>query len=154
MANTRDFFFFSPPLVAVQQGRFLGKLFNRAQPDEDDEKNDKKEEAKGEKESKADTKSNKDDKSDKKDDDKDDDDKKDDDGPGFRYKHIGGYEYVGAEDGFVERGSRGSAIVEGPGAMWMWRAAYATNLLNMRMRSRMWYDYFTYRVFGRQATRL
>ena len=45
-----------------------------------------------------------------------------DDIPPFRYKHIGGYEYVGAEEGFVERGSRSKGIVTGPGARWMWHA--------------------------------
>jgi NADH dehydrogenase FAD-containing subunit len=74
--------------------------------------------------------------------------------PVFRYKHIGGFEYVGAEDGFVERGSAGQAIVTGPGAMWMWRSVYFSKSLSLTMHTRMWYDWFYYRVFGRSATRL
>jgi NADH dehydrogenase FAD-containing subunit len=107
--------------VAVQQGRFLAKVFNKIQPEEDDDdkKDDDKKSDKDEK--KDDKKADKDDKKDDKDDDDDDDDE---DKPVFRYKHVGGYEYVGAEDGFVERGSRGTAIVTGPGAVWLWRSVY------------------------------
>jgi hypothetical protein len=99
----------STATVAIQQGQFLAKVFNKIQPDEEEEDN------------KADDK-----KDDKKEDDKKEDDKEEDDGdkPVFRYKHVGGYEYVGAEDGFVERGSRGTSIVTGPGAVWMWRSVY------------------------------
>lgn len=89
-------------------------------------------------------------------DNKDADEKEEDDPnkPVFRYKHIGGFEYVGAEDGFVERGSKGTAIVTGPGAMWMWRAVYFSKSLSLRMHTRLWYDWLYYRIFGRSATRL
>jgi hypothetical protein len=61
----------------------------------------------------------------------------------FRYKHIGGYEYVGSEDGFVERGSKSESIVTGLGAFWLWRAVYyrSVHLLLFRFLS------FTYRFF-------
>lgn len=45
------------------------------------------------------------------------------DRPVFKYKHLGGYEYVGAEDGFVERGSQSESIVTGWGARWLYRVA-------------------------------
>jgi len=57
--------------------------------------------------------------------------KKDEDEPSdgsdikpFRYKHIGGYEYVGAEGGLIERGSQGTSIVTGLGAWWLWTAVF------------------------------
>lgn len=77
-----------------------------------------------------------------------------DDLPVFRYKHIGGYEYVGAEDGFVERGSRGSAIVSGPGAMWMWRSVYFSRLVSASIRIRMVYDWAHNLIFKDQGTRI
>lgn len=74
--------------------------------------------------------------------------------PIFRYKHIGGYEYVGAEDGFVERGSKGSAIVTGPGAMWMWRAVFFSRIVSTSIRARMIYDWLHNLLFKDQGTRV
>jgi NADH:ubiquinone reductase (non-electrogenic) len=71
----------------------------------------------------------------------------------FRYKHIGGFEYVGAEDGFVERGSESKAIVTGLGAYWMWRAAYWSKLVGVNMRVKMLANDLYSTVFGRESTK-
>eukprot|EP01128_Nolandella_sp_AFSM9_P004711 TRINITY_DN2157_c1_g1_i1.p1 TRINITY_DN2157_c1_g1~~TRINITY_DN2157_c1_g1_i1.p1 ORF type:complete len:625 (-),score=194.46 TRINITY_DN2157_c1_g1_i1:202-1947(-) len=71
----------------------------------------------------------------------------------FRYKHIGGYEYVGAEDGLVERGSNGGAIVTGWGAWWMWSNVYYSNLVGIPMRLRVGFSSWFTKVFGREVTR-
>lgn len=78
----------------------------------------------------------------------------DGDEPRFRYKHIGGYEYVGAEDGFVERGSQGQAIVTGPGAWWMWRAVYVSRVVSASMRLHLFFDWIHSTVFGSHPTRV
>lgn len=115
----------STAVVASQQGDFLAYNLNKGKYDKEEE------------------------------DDDDDNDHDDDDNlPVFRYKHIGGYEYVGAEDGFVERGSRGSAIVTGPGAFWMWRAAYFSRVVSTGIRLRGLYDWFHRNVFKEQGTRV
>jgi NADH dehydrogenase FAD-containing subunit len=41
----------------------------------------------------------------------------------FRYKHVGGFEYVGYDNNITARGSAGDNIIDGYGAMWMWRSA-------------------------------
>lgn len=40
----------------------------------------------------------------------------------FQYKHFGGFEYVGAQDGLRERGSASGNVVSGVGAWWLWRS--------------------------------
>ena len=40
----------------------------------------------------------------------------------FRYKHVGGFEYVGYDDKITARGSAAGNIIDGHGAMWMWRS--------------------------------
>lgn len=172
----------STATVATQQGRFLAKTFNKAQPEDDEDEDEDKEEevvyasfeerekhyktpliayayrqlfpseddaAEQKEGEKADATEEK-----KDDDEKAEDDEEDPDKPVFRYKHIGGFEYVGAEDGFVERGSKGEAIVTGPGAMWMWRSVYFSKSLSITMHTRLWYDWLYYRLFGRSATRM
>lgn len=73
--------------------------------------------------------------------------------PHFRYKHIGGYEYVGAEDGLVERGSKGAAIVNGWGAWWMWSNAYYSSMVGLPMRLRVLTSQLFTRIFGNDPTR-
>eukprot|EP01114_Cavostelium_apophysatum_P017856 TRINITY_DN5395_c0_g1_i5.p1 TRINITY_DN5395_c0_g1~~TRINITY_DN5395_c0_g1_i5.p1 ORF type:complete len:672 (+),score=187.68 TRINITY_DN5395_c0_g1_i5:118-2133(+) len=46
----------------------------------------------------------------------------------FRYKHLGGFEYVGYEANITERGSKGKSILDGFGAWWLWNSVYFTNL--------------------------
>jgi len=72
----------------------------------------------------------------------------------FRYKHIGGYEYVGAEEGLVERGSKGAAIITGWGAEWMWSNIYYSALVGVPMRIRITTNKLYSYVFGRDIARL
>ena len=40
---------------------------------------------------------------------------KDDDGSlPFRYKHLGGFEYVGYDEGITKRGTQAASIIDGP----------------------------------------
>lgn len=148
--------------VAAQQGSFLAECLNKGLFDPEDEEGDDKkqgieakiekaaEEVKSEIASKV--------KDAKKDDDDDNDDDDDDDDeeeiPVFRYKHIGGYEYVGADTGMYERGSKGTAIVAGPGAMWMWRAVYFSRVVSSSMRLQMLLDWLHSSIFGARPTRV
>eukprot|EP00027_Filamoeba_sp_ATCC50430_P008181 CAMPEP_0168556020 /NCGR_PEP_ID=MMETSP0413-20121227/8655_1 /TAXON_ID=136452 /ORGANISM="Filamoeba nolandi, Strain NC-AS-23-1" /LENGTH=680 /DNA_ID=CAMNT_0008586929 /DNA_START=1 /DNA_END=2039 /DNA_ORIENTATION=+ len=47
----------------------------------------------------------------------------------FRYKHLGGFEYVGYEQKITERGSEGKSILDGNGAWWMWNSILVSKLL-------------------------
>jgi NADH dehydrogenase FAD-containing subunit len=71
----------------------------------------------------------------------------------FRYKHLGGYEYVGAEDGFVERGSKSESIVTGLGAFWLWRAVYYSQMIGLRTRVNLFFDKVQTFFFGRTTSR-
>lgn len=129
--------------VAAQQGSFLADNFNKGCYDAPEEEE-------------AADKADKDEKDEKGNDEKDEneEDNEDDNIPIFRYKHIGGYEYVGAEDGFVERGSKGQAIVTGPGAMWLWRAVYFSRVVSASMRINLLFDWIHSAIFGSQPTRV
>ena len=150
--------------VAAQQGSFLADNLNKGNYDDDDDDNDDKGSIKGiasllPSSGKNNNEQKDDDDDDKNDDDgkekdDDDDDEDDDDSPVFRYKHIGGYEYVGAEDGFVERGSKGQAIVTGPGALWMWRAVYFSRVVSASMRLNLLFDWVHSSIFGSHPTRV
>jgi len=72
----------------------------------------------------------------------------------FRYKHIGGYEYIGAEDGLVERGSKGTSIFTGLGAEWMWTNVYYSNLVDLPMRLRVTTNKIFSYLFGQDITKL
>uniref|UniRef100_A0A6B2L224 NADH:ubiquinone reductase (non-electrogenic) n=1 Tax=Arcella intermedia TaxID=1963864 RepID=A0A6B2L224_9EUKA len=73
----------------------------------------------------------------------------------FKYKHIGGYEYIGAEEGLVERGSRGTAIITGtPGATWLWTSAYYSVLVSLPMRIKVSTNKLYSHIFGRDISRL
>eukprot|EP01129_Flabellula_baltica_P013299 TRINITY_DN6146_c0_g1_i1.p1 TRINITY_DN6146_c0_g1~~TRINITY_DN6146_c0_g1_i1.p1 ORF type:complete len:583 (-),score=133.09 TRINITY_DN6146_c0_g1_i1:36-1784(-) len=87
------------------------------------------------------------------DDDEDDDGDDDEEIVPFRYKHIGGYEYVGAEDGFTERGSQGKGIVTGPGARWMWHSVYWSKSIPLKMRLSILWDKLYSSLYGRGTTR-
>lgn len=148
--------------VAAQQGSFLADHLNKGHYDDDDEE-DAKEEGSGEKKegpiaaliAKADGRKDKEEDEEKEDGDKkDDEEEKDDDSPVFRYKHIGGYEYVGADSGMYERGSKGMAIVSGPGAVWMWRAVYFSRVMSASMRFHLILDWVHTSIFGSRPTRV
>lgn len=159
--------------VAAQQGSFLADHLNKGHYDEEDgeeetgdEKKDDTEEHESKpkkaleaaialavKESKKDGDDKKDE-DDKNDDGDDDDEENEDDSPVFRYKHIGGYEYVGADSGMYERGSKGMAIVSGPGAVWMWRAVYFSRVVSSSMRFHLILDWVHTSIFGSRPTRV
>jgi NADH:ubiquinone reductase (non-electrogenic) len=128
--------------VAAQQGSFLADNLNKGNYDDEEEELDAskliKDGKEGDDSAVASSSSSSD----------------DDDSPVFRYKHIGGYEYVGAEDGFVERGSKGQAIVTGPGAHWMWRAIYFSRVVSASMRLNLLFDWIHSSIFGSHPTRV
>lgn len=140
--------------VAAQQGSFLADHLNKGHYDKVDKDVNASDQATSattkeiaaatSSEAKSDDKSKK----------ADDGEEEDDSAPVFRYKHIGGYEYVGAEDGFVERGSKGAAIVTGPGAMWLWRAIYFSRVVSTPMRLNIMWDWIHNSIFGSHPTRV
>jgi len=71
----------------------------------------------------------------------------------FRYKHIGGYEYVGAEEGLVKRGSKGGFIFSGPGARWMWENAFFSNVVSIPIKAKLITNYIWTSIFGRATTK-
>jgi len=73
---------------------------------------------------------------------------------GFRYKHIGGYEYVGAEDGLVRRGSKGGFIFSGPGAMWLWYSVFFSRVVSLQLKLGVISNQIWTAVFGRASTRI
>jgi len=73
--------------------------------------------------------------------------------PPFRYKHIGGYEYVGAEDGLKERGSKGRGIYTGPGARWLWHAVYFCDAVPLKMKIAYLWDRAFTTLYGKGTTK-
>jgi len=71
----------------------------------------------------------------------------------FRYKHFGGFEYIGAEDGLVERGSKGSAIITGFGADWMWNNVWYSTLVSAPIRYKVAANKLAVLLFGRDLGR-
>jgi len=71
----------------------------------------------------------------------------------FRYKHIGGYEYIGAEDGLIKRGSQGLEIFSGFGADWMWNNVYYSSLVSIPIRVRVATNRLCSLLFGRDLGR-
>lgn len=141
--------------VAAQQGSFLADHLNKGHYDAEEEEASADKavatasdasDAKGKQDANAEDK--------KEDAGADKEEEADPNAPVFRYKHIGGYEYVGAEDGFVERGSKGAAIVQGPGAMWMWRAIYFSRVASTSMRLNILWDWIHNSIFGSRPTRV
>lgn len=71
----------------------------------------------------------------------------------FRYKHIGGYEYIGAESGLRERGSQGGSIMNGMGAYWLWNNVFYSTVISVPMRVKMVSSRIWSILFGRESTR-
>lgn len=143
--------------VAAQQGCFLADHLNKGHYDDEEDEaeagDDKKDvSVVAAVVDKIEKKLEGEDKDDDKKDDNDDDEE--DDSPVFRYKHIGGYEYVGADSGMYERGSKGMAIVSGPGAVWMWRAVYFSRVVSSSMRFHLILDWIHSSIFGSRPTRV
>ncbi|XP_049851325.1 uncharacterized protein LOC126325864 [Schistocerca gregaria] len=74
--------------------------------------------------------------------------------PEFKYKHLGGYEYVGAEQGILPRGSKGQSIFSGIGAIWMWKAVYFSKMIPMNVRFNLLYDWLHTYAFGSRAKKI
>jgi len=72
----------------------------------------------------------------------------------FRYKHFGGYEYVGAEDGLVKRGSKGGFIFSGPGAMWLWYSVLFSRVVSLQLKLGVISNQIWTAIFGRASTRI
>jgi len=72
----------------------------------------------------------------------------------FRYKHFGGYEYIGAEKGLKARGSKGGAIMGSPGAWWMWKNVYWSTIVGVPMSMRLYTSKLYSHLFGRPTTRI
>lgn len=70
-----------------------------------------------------------------------------------RYKHIGGYEYIGAESGLRERGSQGGSIMNGFGAYWLWNNVYYSTIVSLPMRIKIGSSWLWSNLFGRDTTR-
>lgn len=75
-------------------------------------------------------------------------------GPIFKYKHFGGYEYVGSEDGLVDRGSQGNSIVQGFGALWMWNVIFFSRDVSKRMRFNILLNWIYSKIFSNHPTRI
>jgi len=71
----------------------------------------------------------------------------------FRYKHLGGYEYVGYDYTITGRGSQGKNILDGFGAWWLWRSIYINRMLSDRNRVHSATDWFGSLIYGRDFTR-
>jgi len=67
----------------------------------------------------------------------------------FRYKHLGGFEYVGYDHEITERKSASASILDGFGAFWLWRSIFVSNILSARTRLHMSLNWFLSKVFGR-----
>lgn len=83
------------------------------------------------------------------DDDDDDDDEEDEQ---FRYKHLGGFEYVGYENEMTERGSDSRSIIDGPGAIWLWRSIFFSRIFPLHVKIRFLLNSVTSKIFGRNIT--
>uniref|UniRef100_A0A6B2L1H2 NADH:ubiquinone reductase (non-electrogenic) n=1 Tax=Arcella intermedia TaxID=1963864 RepID=A0A6B2L1H2_9EUKA len=71
----------------------------------------------------------------------------------FRYKHIGGFEYINVGEELVERGSRGKFIFDGPGAWWMWSNVNYSYFMSIKMRIAVATSWLITTFFGRKLTR-
>jgi len=71
----------------------------------------------------------------------------------FRYKHLGGYEYIGYQASVTERGSQGRSIIDGFGAWWMWRSIFVSRMVSGRSKVQMLIDWFLSLYHGRDFTR-
>jgi NADH dehydrogenase FAD-containing subunit len=66
----------------------------------------------------------------------------------FRYKHLGGFEYVGYEHRITNRGSQGRSIIDGFGAWWLWRSIYLSRMVGWRNRFQIAFDFAVSKISG------
>jgi NADH dehydrogenase FAD-containing subunit len=59
----------------------------------------------------------------------------------FRYKHLGGFEYVGYENNITIRGSNQQNILDGFGAWWLWNSIYSSRIINNKNRFNLLLNY-------------
>jgi len=67
----------------------------------------------------------------------------------FRYKHLGGYEYVGYTSNITERGSLGKNILDGFGAWWLWNSVVVSGLWSNWHRAQVGLNYAQTKAEGR-----
>uniref|UniRef100_A0A7M5XKE2 External alternative NADH-ubiquinone oxidoreductase-like C-terminal domain-containing protein n=1 Tax=Clytia hemisphaerica TaxID=252671 RepID=A0A7M5XKE2_9CNID len=70
----------------------------------------------------------------------------------FQYNHLGSFAYVGDNRAVLELPILGS--FEGWSAMWLWRGAYASECVSLRMRTLVLFDWIKSFLFGRDTSRI
>jgi len=66
----------------------------------------------------------------------------------FRYKHLGGFEYVGYTEEITQRGSQSTNVLDGYGAWWLWNSIHGSKLLGFPVKSRQVLDLGGAALFG------
>ncbi|PRP75039.1 pyridine nucleotide-disulfide oxidoreductase family protein [Planoprotostelium fungivorum] len=72
----------------------------------------------------------------------------------FRYKHLGGFEYVGYTDQITERGSKSTSIIDGYGAWWLYNSINSSKLLDWRYKLNMAYNKLGSLLFGPDLSKI
>lgn len=70
----------------------------------------------------------------------------------FRYNHLGSFAYVGDNRAVLELPLLGA--FKGWSTMWLWRGAYASECVSLRMRVLVLFDWMKSFVFGRDLSRI
>lgn len=70
----------------------------------------------------------------------------------FRYDHLGSFAYVGKNRAVLELPLVGA--FKGWSTMWLWRGAYASEAVSLRMRVLILFDWIKSYVFGRDISRI
>ena len=70
----------------------------------------------------------------------------------FQYNHLGSFAYVGDNLAVLELPVVGA--VKGWSAMWLWRGAYASECVSLRMRTLVLFDWIKSFIFGRDTSRI
>lgn len=70
----------------------------------------------------------------------------------FQYNHLGSFAYVGDNRAVLELPLLGA--FKGWSAMWLWRGAYASECVSLRMRVLVLFDWMKSFLFGRDTSRI
>lgn len=70
----------------------------------------------------------------------------------FRYQYLGSFAYIGKHQAVLELPVIGS--FKGWSTMWLWRGAYASEAVSLRMRVFILLDWIKSFVFGRDISRI
>lgn len=70
----------------------------------------------------------------------------------FQYNHLGSFAYVGDNRAVLELPFLGA--FKGWSAMWLWRGAYASECVSLRMRVLVLFDWIKSFMFGRDTSRI